>query len=169
MKRMKRSWALGIVLVFAWAAVLSACGGNNGKPSAANGSASPSASAPASESPSASAGAPGIAKPRVAFVYIGPPGDGGWTYQHDEGRKYMEKELGIQADTVENVPESADAERVIGELAQNHDIIFTTSFGYMDQTLNVAKKFPNVKFEHVAGYKTTTWRRTSAKTGRPAT
>ncbi|MGG1311234.1 BMP family ABC transporter substrate-binding protein [Cohnella laeviribosi] len=154
MKRMKRSWALGIVLVFAWAAVLSACGGNNGKPSAASGSASPSASAPASESPSASAGAPGIAKPRVAFVYIGPPGDGGWTYQHDEGRKYMEKELGIQADTVENVPESADAERVIGELAQNHDIIFTTSFGYMDQTLNVAKKFPNVKFEHVAGYKT---------------
>lgn len=66
----------------------------------------------------------------------------------------MEKELGIKADTVENVPESADAERVIADLAQNHDIIFTTSFGYMDYTLNVAKKFPNVIFEHAGGYKT---------------
>ena len=90
----------------------------------------------------------------MAFVYIGPPGDGGWTYQHDQGVKYMEKELGIKADTVENVPESADAERVITDLAQNHDIIFTTSFGYMDYTLNVAKKFPNVIFEHAGGYKT---------------
>ncbi|MFC5648495.1 BMP family ABC transporter substrate-binding protein [Paenibacillus solisilvae] len=92
--------------------------------------------------------------PRVAFVYIGPPGDGGWTYQHDQGRKFMEEQTGVKADTVENVPESADAERVITELAQNHDIIFTTSFGYMDYTLNVAKKFPKVFFEHSAGYKT---------------
>ncbi|MBW5448538.1 BMP family ABC transporter substrate-binding protein [Cohnella sp. CFH 77786] len=92
--------------------------------------------------------------PRVAFVYIGPPGDGGWTFEHDKGRKYMEEKLGIKADTVENVPESADAERVITELARNHDVVFTTSFGYMDQTLNVAKKFPNVKFLHTAGYKT---------------
>lgn len=92
--------------------------------------------------------------PRVAFVYIGPPGDGGWTYQHDQGRKYMEEQTGVKADTVENVPESADAERVITELAQNHDIIFTTSFGYMDYTLNVAKKFPDVVFIHCAGYKT---------------
>ncbi|SFS62314.1 BMP family ABC transporter substrate-binding protein [Paenibacillus sp. BC26] len=92
--------------------------------------------------------------PRVAFVYIGPPGDGGWTFQHDQGRKYMEEQTGIKADTVENVPESADAERIITELAQNHDIIFTTSFGYMDYTLNVAKKFPKVIFEHTAGYKT---------------
>ncbi|GIO10815.1 BMP family ABC transporter substrate-binding protein [Cohnella xylanilytica] len=87
-------------------------------------------------------------------MYIGPPGDGGWTYQHDQGRQYMEKELGIKADTVENVPESADAERIISDLAQNHDIIFTTSFGYMEWTLNAAKKFPNVKFEHAGGYKT---------------
>jgi len=95
-----------------------------------------------------------IAKPRVAFVYIGPPGDGGWTFQHDQGRLYMEKELGLKADTVENVPEGADAERVIADLAQNHDVIFTTSFGYMDPTLNVAKKFPKVIFLHNAGYKT---------------
>ncbi|ASS66835.1 MULTISPECIES: BMP family ABC transporter substrate-binding protein [unclassified Paenibacillus] len=97
---------------------------------------------------------PAIEKPRVAFVYIGPPGDGGWTYEHDNGRKYMEEQTGIKADTVENVPESADAERIITELAQDHDLIFTTSFGYMDYTLNVAKKFPNVIFEHAAGYKT---------------
>ncbi|THF81307.1 BMP family ABC transporter substrate-binding protein [Cohnella fermenti] len=156
MKKVKRSWSLSLALLFGLTGVLSACGGNNNNGS--NGSASPSESAPASssasESPSASASGNGIANPRVAFVYIGPPGDGGWTYQHDQGRLYMEKELGITADTVENVPESADAERVISELAQNHDIIFTTSFGYMDYTLNVAQKFPNVKFEHAGGYKT---------------
>lgn len=99
------------------------------------------------------AGTP-IPSPRVAFVYIGPPGDGGWTYQHDQGRLYMEKQLGLKSDTVENVPEGADAERVIADLAQNHDVIFTTSFGYMDPTVNVAKKFPKVIFLHNAGYKT---------------
>ena len=83
---------------------------------------------------------------RVAFVYIGPPGDGGYTFQHDQGRKFLEAQLGIKCDTVENVPEGADAERVITDLAQNHDVVFTTSFGYMDPTLNVAKKFPKVKF-----------------------
>jgi basic membrane protein A len=92
--------------------------------------------------------------PRVAFVYIGPPGDGGYTYQHDQGRLAMEGKLGLKADTVENVPEGADAERVIADLAQNHDIVFTTSFGYMDPTLAVAAKFPKVVFLHCSGYKT---------------
>lgn len=94
------------------------------------------------------------ANPKVAFVYIGPPGDGGWTFQHDQGRIYMEEKLGLKADTVENVPEGADAERVIADLATTHDIVFTTSFGYMDQTLAVAEKNPKVKFLHVSGYKT---------------
>jgi len=157
MKRVKRSWSLSLVLAFLMVAVLSACGSNNNE--SASESPSPSESAPASsaaasESPSASVSGNGIANPRVAFVYIGPPGDGGWTYQHEQGRLYMEKELGIKSDTVENVPEGADAERIMSELAQNHDIIFATSFGYMDYTLNVAKKFPNVKFEHAGGYKT---------------
>jgi basic membrane protein A len=93
-------------------------------------------------------------KPKVAFVYIGTPGDGGWTYEHDQGRKYMEEAHGITATVVENVPESADAERIIEELAQGHDIIFTTSFGYMDQTLAVAQRYPDVKFHHASGYKT---------------
>ncbi|AJY75409.1 BMP family ABC transporter substrate-binding protein [Paenibacillus beijingensis] len=92
--------------------------------------------------------------PRVAFVYIGVPGDGGWTYQHDQGRLMLEKELGIKATVVENVPEGADAERVFTELAQKNDIIFGTSFGYMDAMYNVAQKFPKVKFLHATGYKT---------------
>ena len=91
------------------------------------------------------AGTP-IPAPRVAYVYIGPPGVGGWTYQHDQGRLYMEKKLGLKADTVENVPEGADAERVIADLAQNHDVIFTTSFGYMDPTVNVPRSSPRLSF-----------------------
>lgn len=92
--------------------------------------------------------------PRVAFVYIGTPGDGGWTFEHDKGRLVMEEKFGIKSTVVENVPEGADAERVITDLAQNNDIVFTTSFGYMDQTLSVAEKFPKVVFLHTSGYKT---------------
>ncbi|QAY68345.1 BMP family ABC transporter substrate-binding protein [Paenibacillus protaetiae] len=149
---------MGFSLLLLTVLVLSACSNSNSG-SGGNSSASPSptasaeASADTSASPSGEPGK-GIANPRVAFVYIGPPGDGGWTFEHDNGRKYMEEQLGVKADTVENVPESADAERVITELAQNHDIIFTTSYGYMDPTLNVAKKFPKVIFMHAAGYKT---------------
>ena len=93
---------------------------------------------------------------KVAFVYVGPTGDAGWTYAHDQGRKYMEEKLGDKVKTtyVENVAEGADAERVITELARNgHKLIFTTSFGYMNPTLKVAKRFPDVKFEHASGYK----------------
>ncbi len=93
---------------------------------------------------------------KVAFVYLGPVGDGGWTYQHDLGRQALEKELGSAVKTtfVENVPETADAERVIRQLAADgNTLIFTTSFGYMDPTLKVAKAFPNVHFEHATGYK----------------
>ncbi|GGA15727.1 BMP family ABC transporter substrate-binding protein [Paenibacillus marchantiophytorum] len=92
--------------------------------------------------------------PKVAFVYIGVPGDGGWTYEHDQGRIMLEKELGIKATTVENIPEGPDAERVFEELAQKNDIIFGTSFGYMDSMVSVAQKHPNVKFLHSTGYKT---------------
>lgn len=92
-------------------------------------------------------------KPRVAFVYIGVPGDGGWTFEHDKGRKLVDETFGIKSTIVENVPEGTDAERVIEELAQKNDIIFTTSFGYMDPTYNVAKKYPDVVFMHATGYK----------------
>ncbi|WP_141432089.1 BMP family ABC transporter substrate-binding protein [Bacillus sp. 03113] len=93
-------------------------------------------------------------KPKVAFVYIGVPGDGGWTFEHDKGRKMVDDKFGIKSTVVENVPEGPDAERVIEELAQKNDIIFTTSFGYMDPTYNVAQKYPDVVFMHATGYKT---------------
>ncbi len=93
---------------------------------------------------------------KVGFIYIGPPGDHGWTYMHDVGRQYMESQLGdaVTSTYIENVPENADAVRAIRKLAASgHDLIFTTSFNYMDQTLEVANEFPDVKFEHATGYK----------------
>jgi len=102
------------------------------------------------------AGAVSADKLKVGFIYIGPPGDHGWTYAHDQGRLSIEKELGdrVQTTFVENVPEGPDAERAIAKLAETgHELIFTTSFGYMEPTLKVAKRFPNVKFEHATGYK----------------
>ena len=92
----------------------------------------------------------------MAWVYLGPPGDGGWTYAHDLGRKEVEKKLGAKVKTtfVENVPENADAERVIRDLAvKGNKIIFTTSFGYMDSTLKVGKAFPKTTFYHATGFK----------------
>ncbi|NNE87449.1 MAG: BMP family ABC transporter substrate-binding protein [Silicimonas sp.] len=93
---------------------------------------------------------------KVGFIYVGPIGDGGWTYEHDKGRLAVEAEFGDKVETVyqESVPEGADAERAMTQMAlQGADIIFTTSFGYMDPTINVAEKFPDVKFEHATGYK----------------
>jgi simple sugar transport system substrate-binding protein len=94
---------------------------------------------------------------KIGYVYVSPIGDAGWTYQHDIGRKEMEKALGGKVTTkyIESVPEGADAERVIRELAQSgHNLIFTTSFGYMNPTIKVAQTFPKVTFNHATGYKT---------------
>ena len=99
-------------------------------------------------------GAAQAADTKVGFVYVGPVGDHGWTYRHDKGRQLIEKELGVETSFVESVAEGADAERVIRKLASTgHNVIFTTSFGYMNPTIKVAKQFPNVKFEHATGYK----------------
>lgn len=95
-------------------------------------------------------------KLKVGFVYVGPIGDHGWTYRHDVGRLAIEKKFGGKVETtyVESVSEGADAERVIRQLATSgHKLIFTTSFGFMNPTLKVARQFPNVKFEHATGYK----------------
>lgn len=95
-------------------------------------------------------------KLKVGFIYLGPVGDLGWTYQHEQGRLALVKELGdkIETTTLENVPEGPDAERAIEQLVRaGNKLIFTTSFGYMDPTLKVAKKYPNVHFEHATGYK----------------
>ena len=96
-------------------------------------------------------------KTKVGFVYVGPVGDGGWTYEHNQGRLAVEEHFGDAVETVyqESVPEGADAERAITQMAlSGADLIFTTSFGYMDATIAAAEKFPNVKFEHATGYKT---------------
>ena len=94
---------------------------------------------------------------KVGFIYVNPVGENtGWDYQHDQGRKAVESVYGNKVETsyVEAVPEGADAERVMTQMAlSGHDMIFATSFGFMDPVMNVAAKFPNVKFEHATGYK----------------
>jgi basic membrane protein A and related proteins len=94
---------------------------------------------------------------KIGFVYVSPVGDAGWTFQHDSGRREMEKNLSGKVVTkfVENVPEGSDAERVIRELATSgHKLIFTTSFGYMNYTEKVSRAFPDAVFMHATGYKT---------------
>ncbi len=95
-------------------------------------------------------------KVKVGFIYVGPVGDGGWTFEHNQGRLAVEAAFGDAVETVfqESVPEGADAERAMTQMALGGaDLIFTTSFGYMDPTINVAAKFPDVKFEHATGFK----------------
>ncbi|MBT9489689.1 MAG: BMP family ABC transporter substrate-binding protein [Rubrivivax sp.] len=132
------------LLVLAATAALVACGKKEEPP------------APAAVA-SAPAPAPKPAPLKAAWVYVGPVGDAGWTYAHDQGRKAVEAEYGDKVATtfVEKVPEGADAERVIRDLAtQGNKIIFATSFGFMEPMLKVAAEFPDVKFEHATGYKT---------------
>src|ERR1700710_259439 len=101
-------------------------------------------------------GASAADKLKVGFIYLGPIGDLGWTYQHDLGRLAMVKEFGDKVETtfLENVSEGPDSERSIEQLARaGNKLIFTTSFGYMEPTLKVAKKYPKIHFEHATGYK----------------
>jgi len=135
--------------VLAAAAALAGCGKKDDAPA-------PSAAAPAS-APAAAASAP-AAPLKVAFAYLGPAGDHGWTYAHDQAVKAVQKEFGdkIVTSFVENVPESADAERVFRDMAtQGNTLIFGTSFGYMEPMLKVAADFPAAKFEHATGFKQT--------------
>ncbi len=137
--------------------VLAACG------TAANPAAAPTSAldtaAPTTAAAPASTGeaTSGTAATKVAFVYVGPIGDAGWTWAHDQGRLALEQNIpGVETAYLESVPENpADAERVIRDFAQKgYNIIFTTSFGYMDPTINVAKDFPDTTFVHISGYKT---------------
>ncbi|MDQ5817063.1 MAG: BMP family ABC transporter substrate-binding protein [Actinomycetota bacterium] len=137
-KRTRREFLRGAGIALGAAGmsgVLSACGGSGG-----------------------SGGGGGSGEPlRVAFVYIGPPGDAGWTKRHDDGRKDLEKALGNKVETtfVENVPEGATAQRVFEDLARKgNKLIFGTSFGYMDSMVAAAKKYPDTTFEHATGFKT---------------
>jgi len=99
--------------------------------------------------------APGAEKLKVAFVYVGPVGDAGWTYEHDQGRLYLERhDPNVTTTKVESVPEGADSERVFTDLARKgYKLIIGTSFGYMDPLLKVASEFPHVDFVHISGFK----------------
>jgi simple sugar transport system substrate-binding protein len=146
-RKTKRSLLkLGGYSALAAAAALVGCGKKE-EPAAP-----PQAAAPAS------AAAPAKPAPlKVAFAYVGPVGDGGWTFAHDNGRKAIEKEFGDKISTsfVENVPEAADAERVFRDMVgQGNKLIFGTTFGYMEPMLKVATDSKDVKFEHATGYKT---------------
>jgi simple sugar transport system substrate-binding protein len=113
--------------------------------------------APGGSPPAGSAAAAKPAPLKVAFVYVGPVGDAGWTFAHDKARKAVEAELAGKVTTsfVENVPEAADAERVIRDVvAQGAGLVFGTTFGYMEPMLKVAVDAKQVKFEHATGYKT---------------
>src|SRR5438105_6358502 len=116
--------------------------------------ASPSAAAAPTTAPAAAAGGKTI---KAAFVYTGPINDHGWTNAHDDGRKALEQALGSSVETTytENVPETSDSQRVFEDYARKgYDIIYGTSFGFMDYMLEAAKSFPEVKFDHCSGFKT---------------
>lgn len=118
----------------------------------------PAAAAPAPAEPAAAAAPAPQAEPlKIAFAYVGPVGDGGWTFAHDNARKAVEAEFGdkIVTSFVEKVPEAADAERVFRDMvSQGNKLIFGTTFGYMEPMLKVAADVKDVKFEHATGYKT---------------
>jgi len=121
------------------------------------GTATPAPTQAPAETPTKAPAKPALEKLKIAFVYVAPIGDLGWTWAHDQGRQMVEKELGDQVETayIENVPEGPDAERVIRDFVQKgYDLIFTTSFGYMDPTITVAQEFPDKWFVHISGYKT---------------
>jgi basic membrane protein A and related proteins len=135
----KRRWLQAAALTAVSAAVLVGCGKKE--------------EAKTADAPAAAAKAEPL---KIAFAYVGPVGDGGWTFAHDNARKALEKEFGDKISTsyVENVPESADAERVIRDMVgQGNKLVFGTTFGYMEPMLKVAADTPDVKFEHATGYK----------------
>lgn len=138
---MKRRSSVFVVVLMSLILIIAGCG-----------SSKDTATKPA-DAPATPAAAEKI---KVAFVYVGPVGDAGWTTAHDNGRKYLvEKMPNVETTIMESVPEGADSERVITQLAEKgNKIIFTTSFGYMDPTIKVAEKYPDVVFMHNSGFKT---------------
>ena len=147
MTDLKKRSLLRLTAITAAAAALVACGKKD----------EPAPAAAPAPAPAAEAPAPKTEPLKIAFAYVGPVGDGGWTLAHDNARKAIEKEFGdkIATSFVESVPESADAERVIRDMAgQGNKLIFGTTFGYMEPMLKVAADHKDVKFEHATGYKT---------------
>lgn len=152
----KQVWSILAVLVLL-SLMLASCGGTAPAPQAEP-PAEAGATAATTTEPTAATEAPAEGGDfKVAFVYVAPIGDLGWSWAQDQGRLAVEKELGVETAYIENVPEGPDAERVIRDFAQKgYNLIFTTSFGFMDPTATVAKEFPNTWFVHISGYKTDT-------------
>lgn len=97
-----------------------------------------------------------VVKGKVGFIYVGPVGDGGWTFAHDEARIFLEEEMGIETLYKESVPEGPEVEKVLTDMIdQGATVIFSTSFGYMDYVEKISKEFPDVTFLHCSGYKST--------------
>lgn len=144
MKSFRRVAAFILAAVLVMASALTGC---SGKPAASN--------APSAKPSAAVSSQPEI---KVGFVYVGPVGDYGYTYAQDQGRKYLESKMpNVKSTYVENVPETADCVRVFEQLAQQgNKIIIGTSYGYMDYMVEVAKKYPDITFQHCSGYKTST-------------
>ncbi len=133
MKKLTKFGALLLAMIM----ILAACGG-------------------AATEPAAETGSTEEEQTTVGFIYVGPIGDGGWTFSHDEGRLYVEEELGVKTLYKESVPEGPEVEKVIADMVdQGASVIFATSFGYMDYVEKMSKEFPDVKFLHCSGYKST--------------
>jgi len=159
MEQDKRSWMKWVGLsVVAGAAALSGCSREEkSTTTTTTPAATTTTTTTTATTTGASAAAPAASAPlKIAFAYVGPVGDGGWTFAHDNGRKAIEKEFGSRVVTtfVEKVPEAADAERVFRDMAsQGNTLVFGTTFGYMEPMLKVATDNAGVKFEHATGYK----------------
>ncbi len=146
----KRIISLAIVIVFVFSLLLTGCGNNAGTQETTAGQTTAGATTAAT-----TAAAADNKDFKVGFIYVGPVNDGGWTQSHDNGRKYLEEQLGVTTFYKEIVPEGAESKKSIMELIdQGCKVIFTTSFGYMDPTEEIAKENPDVKFLHCSGYKT---------------
>lgn len=137
---MKKALSLVLALVMVAALVLTGCS-------------KPAEQAPAGDTQQAPK--PEAKKMKVGFIYVGPVGDGGWSFSHDQGRKQLEKELGVETVYQESVPEGPEVEKVVNDMVdQGCTVIFGTSFGFMDYMEKAAKNHPDVKFLHCSGYKT---------------
>jgi basic membrane protein A len=150
MNRNRKTWSLIALGVF-----LAACGGTTSGSSttAAGGTTTAPPTTAATTAPTSTEATEDAFK--VAFVYVAPIGDLGWTWAHDQARLELEEQTGVETAFIESVPEGPDSERVIRDFAQKgYNLVFTTSFGFMDPTVNVATEFPDVQFVHISGYKT---------------
>jgi basic membrane protein A len=150
----KKKFILMTVAIVALLAMMVTSCAPAAQPSTQTPSPTPSVSPTPSQSPTPTATT--AKKLRVAFIYIGPIGDGGWTFEHEQGRLMLQAQVpDVETKYIESVPEGADSTKVIRDYAQQgFDVIITTSFGYMDPTIEVAKDFPNTIFLHCSGYKT---------------